>query len=476
MGVHERKELLAVILAAGKGTRMNSSLPKVLHRLRGRPLISYAVGLARAFAPSRILVVVGHRADLVRSALDGGNDLGFVVQEPQSGTGHALACCLPAIDGFAGTVLVLSGDVPGLGQEAIRGLLDARSAPGESPGGAAAPVALLTALLPDPRGYGRVLRDPDGRVAAIREQKDLAPGEEAVREANMGVYLFDADFLRREVPRLSSANAQKEYYLTDLVAAAAARGTPAAAWRLDDPGEAMGINTMAELSALEERMRSAHLTALMEAGVRVIDPAATYVDDTVRVEADAVLHPSVFLYGETVVGRGAVIHPGCVVTDSRIGEGCEVRPHSVIAGSVLEKGAVVGPFAHLRPGTVLREGAKVGNFVEVKKSTFGAGSKASHLTYVGDAIVGERVNIGAGTVTCNYDGWTKHRTVIEDGVFIGSGTMLVAPVTVGKGAIVGAGSTITRDVPADALAVARAPQENKDGWAARKRRGKEKRG
>jgi bifunctional UDP-N-acetylglucosamine pyrophosphorylase/glucosamine-1-phosphate N-acetyltransferase len=462
-------DLTVVVLAAGKGTRMKSALPKVLHGLRGRPLIAYSIGLARAFGPSRILVVVGHRAGLVRESLDGGADLGLVLQEPQQGTGHALACCLPAMEGFGGTVLVLSGDVPGLREETIRGLLDAHSAEG-------APVTLLSASLPDPRGYGRVLRDAAGRVSAIREQRDLAPGEEAVREANMGVYLFDADFLRRELPRLSTANAQKEYYLTDLVAAAAARGTPAAAWRLDDPGEAMGINTMAELSALEERMRSAHLTALMEAGVRVIDPAATYVDDSVRVEAGAVLHPSTFLYGETVVGRGAVIHPGCVVTDSRVGEGCELRPHSVIAGSVLGKGAVVGPFAHLRPGTVLREGAKVGNFVEVKKSVIGAGSKASHLTYVGDTEVGDGVNIGAGTVTCNYDGRAKHRTVIEDGVFIGSGTMLVAPVTVGTGAIVGAGSTITRDVPADALAVARAPQENKDGWAARKRRGKEKRG
>jgi bifunctional UDP-N-acetylglucosamine pyrophosphorylase/glucosamine-1-phosphate N-acetyltransferase len=470
MGSSPRTDLAVVILSAGKGTRMHSAVPKVLHCLRGRRLIDFPLALARSLRPARILLVLGHRADLVQAALGcgergggkEGGDISFVIQEPQSGTGHAVACCLPALEGHRGGVLVLSGDVPGLRRETVRSLLAARE-------GSGAPMAMLTAHLADPRGYGRVMRGRQGAPAAVREQKDLAPGEESVREANLGVYAFDAGFLRREIPLLSSLNAQKEYYLTDLVAAAAARGAPAVVCTPDDPREALGINTMAELFAREDAMRQDFLSQLMEAGVRIVDPSTAFVDETVRVAPDAVLHPVVFLRGGTVVERGAVIHPGCVITDSVIGEGCEVRPHSVITGSVLEKGASAGPFAHLRPGTRLAPGARVGNFVEIKKSVLGRESRAGHLSYIGDSQVGEGVNIGAGTVTCNYDGFAKHRTVIEDGVFIGSGTMLVAPVTVGRDAVTAAGSTITRDVPPGALGVARARQENREGFAARRR-------
>ncbi len=458
--------LAVVVLAAGKGTRMRSRLPKVLHPLRGRPLLGHVLALARSLAPQALLVVAGHGLAEVRGAM-GDDGVTWVEQVPQLGTGHAVAQCMPHLWGFAGTVLVLSGDVPLLTRGTVDSLLAAAARSG-------APVTLLSGVLDDPTGYGRVLRGQAGEVTGIREQKDLGPGEEAVREGNLGVYAFDAAFLRQEIPLLSPANAQGEYYLTDLVGAAARRGKAAQAVVAADPGEALGVNTRADLAAREATMREKKVRELMEAGVRVMDPAACYVDDGVTVEADAVLHPCVFLHGSTVVRAGAVVHPGCVVTDSTLGEGAELRPHSVANGAVLEAGATAGPFAHLRPGAVLRAGARVGNFVEVKKSVLEAGAKVNHLTYIGDAMVGEGTNVGAGTVTCNYDGFAKHPTVLGKGVFVGSGVLLVAPVTVGDGAIIGAGSTITRDVPADALAVGRARQENKQGWASRWRKGRER--
>jgi bifunctional UDP-N-acetylglucosamine pyrophosphorylase/glucosamine-1-phosphate N-acetyltransferase len=457
----DNSSVMTVILAAGKGTRMNSSRPKVLHQLRGRSLVYYTLDLARSISSDRILMVLGHEADMVRANVeDVYSGVEYVVQKPQLGTGHALLQCLLHLEGFQGKVLVLSGDVPTLTADALKYLLKAQI-------NNAAEMAVLTSFPPDPTGYGRIIRDQAGGTIAIREQKDLNPGEERIGEVNMGIYLFKAAFLVRELPLLTNDNAQGEYYLTDLVQAAVARGKTVSTFILKDPEEALGINSLLELSDMEKRMRDDTLRKLMEKGVRIIDPSTTYVDESVEVEADAVLHPMTFLYGATRIGSGTVIHPGAVVTDSVIGSNVQILPHSVINESRIDDGASVGPFARLRPGNHIGPNAKIGNFVEIKKTVLGEGSKVSHLTYVGDAHLGKNVNIGAGSVTCNYDGFSKHQTVIEDGVFVGSGTMMVAPVVLGSNSIVGAGSTITKDVPPDSLALGRARQEVKEGWARR---------
>lgn len=450
--------LMAIILAAGKGTRMGSTIPKVLHTLGGKPLLEHALSQARGVSASKTVVVLGHRADLVRFAVTDPEHCRMVIQEPQLGTGHALLQCLDLISDFSGTVLVLSGDVPLLRRETLTGLLTEHEK-------SRAAVTLLTSRLDNPSGYGRIIRDSSGKAVAIREQSDLADCEENIDEGNMGVYAFDSLFLKEELPRLDNENAQGEYYLTDLVLAASGTGRVVSTFLLDDPDQALGINTLAQLAAMEVVMRNEILDRLMDSGVRIMDPAATYVDETVRIEADVVLHPMTFLHGETSIASGSIIHPGAVIRDSVIGPNVEIKPYSVIENSIVEKGASVGPFAHLRPGTHLHEDSRIGNFVEVKNSTLGRGSKASHLTYIGDSQLGEGVNIGAGTVTCNYDGFSKHKTVIEDGVFIGSGTMLVAPVRVGKNSIVAAGSTITSDLPSNALGIARSKQTVKENWA-----------
>ena len=456
-----KPSLITVILAAGKGTRMNSSRPKVLQNLRGRSLTHYTLDLARSMSSDRILMILGHQADLVRADVQSAYPgIEYVVQEPQMGTGHALLQCLPQLKGFEGNVQVLSGDVPALTASTLKNLLQSQTSTG-------AEIAVLTSHPPDPTGYGRMIRNPAGDIVAIREQKDLNQGEGDIGEINTGVYIFDAGFLVRELPLLSDNNAQGEYYLTDLVEAAAAGGMTVSAFTLEDPDEALGINTLLELSAMEKRMRDDTLRKLMESGVRVVDPAVTYVDESVQVEADAVLHPMTFLYGTTRIGSGTVIHPGAVISNSIIGRDVEIFPHSVIEDSQILENTVIGPFARLRPGNSIGPRGKIGNFVEVKNSRLGEGSKVSHLTYIGDSQLGKNVNVGAGSVTCNYDGFSKHRTVLEDGVFVGSGTMMVAPVTLGSNSIVGAGSTITEDVPPDSLALGRARQEVKEGWAKR---------
>ncbi len=454
----QESPLMAVILAAGKGTRMNSKIPKVLHTLGGKQLIKHALSQAGEISADRILVVLGHRADLVEAAVKDLENCEIVIQEPQLGTGHALLQCLDLIRGFSGTVLVLSGDVPLLSRKNLEDLLKEHRK-------SSAAVTVMTSILGDPEGYGRIIRDGSGRAVAIREQRDLTEGQEKINEGNMGVYAFESRFLTEELPRLGNDNAQGEYYLTDLVLAASETGKTVSTCVIEDPAQAMGINTLAQLAAMEVVMKKEILAKLMDSGVRIIDPETTYVDETVRIESDVILHPMTFLYGKTRVGSGSVIHPGAVIKDSIIGPEVEVKPYSVIEKSIIDTGAVVGPFAHLRPETRLMEGSKIGNFVEVKKSTIGKGSKASHLTYIGDSQLGEGVNVGAGTVTCNYDGFSKHKTVLGDGVFIGSGTMLVAPVQVGKGAITAAGSTITSDLPPDSLGIARSKQTVKDDWA-----------
>jgi bifunctional UDP-N-acetylglucosamine pyrophosphorylase/glucosamine-1-phosphate N-acetyltransferase len=453
-----KKPLHVLILAAGKGTRMKSRTPKVMHPLLGRPMLAPVLDLALRLKAARRAVVVGSGGEEVASFLPAG-EFEIVRQKEQLGTGHAVARArrLLAADG---DLLVLSGDTPLLRAATIRRLLARHRKTG-------AAATLLTAEVGDPTGYGRIVRGRGRRLEAIVEEKDATTAQRALREVNTGVYCFDTRFLKGALRRIGKDNRQGEYYLTDVIAIAVAAGRPVAGVRAGDPDEILGINSRVDLARAEAILRGRKLESLMRAGVTVVDPATTWVEESVRVGADTTLLPGTFLEGETRVGRRCRIGPTARIRDSVIGPDVLVRDFCVIENAKIGPSCLVGPFAHLRPGSILDRGAKVGNFVEIKGSRIGRGSKISHLSYVGDAIVGRDVNVGAGTITCNYDGVRKWRTVIEDGVFVGSGTQLVAPLRIGRGSLVGAGSTITRDVPPGTLTLSRAPQENRGGRAAR---------
>ena len=455
-------DLYAVVLAAGLGKRMKSSLPKVLHPVAGRPLVYFPISAALQAGARSAVVVVGQGRDAVQSALQHtfGDKARFAVQDPQLGTGHAVMQALPSLPADASRVLIVYGDTPLLVVGDLQKLCEASLAAPESP------LALLTCEVPKPWGYGRILRNSDGRVIEIREERDLIDDRQrAVREVNPGMYCVRAAFLREALSRLTPTNAQGEYYLTDLVALAASAGgvvdVPG------DPSNLVGVNDRAQLAQADELMqaRVTHRLRLSGATVR----AGAAIDDTVQVAADVVLEPNVVLRGATSIEAGAHIDVGCVVTDSVIGAGAWLKPYSVVTCSRVGPRAQIGPFAHLRPESDIGEEAHVGNFVETKKTTMHRGAKANHLAYLGDGEIGEGANVGAGTIFCNYDGFQKHKTTIGKGAFIGSDSQLVAPVTVGDNAYVGTGSTITKDVPADALAIGRARQENKEGYAARLR-------
>jgi bifunctional UDP-N-acetylglucosamine pyrophosphorylase/glucosamine-1-phosphate N-acetyltransferase len=451
-----------VLLAAGKGTRMRSAVPKVLHRVAGAPLVEHVLTTAASQSPDSLVVVLGHEAEVVRAALSHRQGLTFVVQEPQRGTGDALLTTAPALERQHGTLLLLSGDVPLLRAETLTKLIAHHDATGSS-------ATVVTALVEDPRGYGRVLRDGQ-RIARIVEERDASPEERTVREINSGIYAFALDGLFDAVREIASVNAQGEYYLPDLVPILLARGRTVETLRVDDPDEVRGINSRAELEAVSHIIRRQKNESLMMAGVTIEDSATTYIDGDVLVGADTVIHPNVSLQGTTSIGAGCDIHSGVRIVDSQIGDGVTILDHCVITDSVLEQGARVGPFAHLRPGATLRERARVGNFVELKKTVLGAGSKSMHLAYLGDATIGQNVNVGAGTITCNYDGEKKHPTIIEDGAFIGTDSQLVAPVQIGKGAYVGSGTTVRENVPAGALAVSAGKQRNIDGWTQKRKK------
>jgi bifunctional UDP-N-acetylglucosamine pyrophosphorylase / glucosamine-1-phosphate N-acetyltransferase len=451
-----------VVLAAGKGTRMRSGLPKVLHRAAGLPLLDHVLRAAATLEPASVVIVVGHRADSVREALGKRLGLSFALQAPQLGTGHALLQAEQALTGASGTVVLLSGDVPLLRPATLRSLVERHQASG-------AAATVLTATVPAPDGYGRIVRDESGRIARIVEHKDATAAERALGEINSGIYAFDLAPLFDALRTIGSANAQGEYYLPDMVTIYRSRGLVVETLTLEDPREILGVNSRKELAEVATILRTAKNDDLMAAGVTIVDPASTFIDPDVTVGADTIIRPGVYLEGRTRIGAGCEIHSGVRIVDSTIEDGVVINNFCVIVESVIRQGARVGPFAHIRPQSDVGESAHVGNFVELKKTTMGRGSKANHLSYLGDATLGEKVNVGAGTITCNYDGAAKHPTVIEDGAFIGSDTQLVAPVRVGRGAYVAAGSSITKDVPADALAVARGKQVNKEGWAARKR-------
>jgi bifunctional UDP-N-acetylglucosamine pyrophosphorylase/glucosamine-1-phosphate N-acetyltransferase len=443
-------ELAVVILAAGKGTRMKSDLVKVLHPIAGSPMLSYSLDLARSLKPSRLVVVVGFQAELVQEKCKA-EDVAFAIQKEQLGTGHAVQTAQPALQGFRGTVLILSGDVPLLTVETTKDFLQAHQ-------DRQATLSVMTVELENPRGYGRVFRHADGSLLRITEDKDLKSGEEDVREINTGIYCVDADFLFSALAQVTPQNAQKEYYLTDIVARASAEKKRVFPFLAQDSLEVMGINTRVELARASQGMRRKIAERHMLEGVTLIDPETAYIDREVKIGRDTVIHPNCHLLGNTSLGVGCSIEPGCKIANTQVGNRVIIKASSVISECRIEDRVEVGPFAHLRPETLLREGSRIGNFVEVKKSVIGRGTKANHLTYIGDATLGEKINVGAGTITCNYDGQKKHPTVIEDGVFIGSNTALVAPVRIERNSVIGAGSTITKQVPPDTLAVARGKQ------------------
>ena len=445
--------LHVVILAAGQGTRMRSKLPKVLHPVAGKPMLGHVIDCARSLSPTRIHVVIGHGAELVREQL-AAEDIHWVLQTEQLGTGHAVAQALPGTEG-ADQVLVLYGDVPLLRVETLAQL--------SSQAGAQA-LGMLTVSLADPTGYGRILRNAAGEVQAIVEQKDASAEQLRIREGNTGIMALPGKHAARWLGSLSNQNAQGEYYLTDVVAMAVAEQIPVEVAHAGDEYEVLGANNRVQLAVLEAEYRRRQAERLMTEGVSLADPARIDVRGDVSVGRDISIDINVVLEGRVVIEDDVIIESNCVLRDCHIGAGSHIKAFSHIDGAELATGCDVGPYARLRPGTRLQAGAKIGNFVETKKADIGAGAKVNHLSYIGDAVVGPDVNIGAGTITCNYDGANKHLTTIEEGAFIGTNTALVAPVTIGARATTAAGSTITANVPADTLAVSRARQRNIDGW------------
>ncbi len=448
------------IMAAGKGTRLKSKHPKVLHEIGGQPILAHVIATAKKVVPAKdIFVIIGHEADRVREAM-AGTGVNFVLQVEQRGTGHALMVAREAIAGYD-QVIVLSGDAPLITAETIHKLSEFHRAQGAS-------MTLLSAELDDPFGYGRVLRK-GSEVKAIVEEKSATPQQKKIREINSGFYAFSGPALYKHIDALSTANPHGEYYLTDMAGLLNRARKKVVAIKTEDAGEVLGSNTRAEMMMLDARLRLAKCRELLEQGVTVFYPHTCVIDTDVEVGADTVIEPFVQLLGSTKIGADCRIRSYSVIKNSAIGDGVTVRPGTIMDESSVGTGAVIGPYSHLRPGSNVGEGAHVGNFVETKKIKLGKGSKANHLSYLGDAEIGEGVNIGAGTITCNYDGVNKHTTIIEDGVFVGSDSTLVAPIKIGHGAYVAAASCITEDVPADALAFGRARQSIKEGWARQKR-------
>jgi bifunctional UDP-N-acetylglucosamine pyrophosphorylase / glucosamine-1-phosphate N-acetyltransferase len=458
--------LAVAIMAAGKGTRLKSQLPKVLHEVGGKPLLEHVIRAAVHVVPAKdVYAIIGHEAERVRAAMQH-TGVNFVLQAEQRGTGHALMVAREALAGYD-DVIVLSGDAPLITAETVERLKNFHLAQ-------KAAMTLLSAELETPTGYGRVVRkNPHSAdVQAIVEEKVASAAQKEIKEINSGFYVFDAAQLYANIGKLSTDNAHAEYYLTDMAHVLRKGNRRVVVWKTENPSEVLGGNTRAELADIDEKMRLAKCRQLMAEGVTLFYPATCVIDADVEIGPDTVIEPYVQLLGTTKIGTGVRVRSYCVIKDSEIGDGVMVRPGCVMERSRIGAGAILGPFSHLRPESEIAEGAHVGNFVETKKIRLGKGSKANHLTYLGDAEIGAGVNIGAGTITCNYDGTHKHKTLIDDGVFIGSDSTLVAPVRVGKGAYVGAASCITDDVPPDALAIGRARQTVKQGWAKVKKVGK----
>jgi len=462
-GARSTPRTAIAIMAAGKGTRLKSKHPKVLHEVGGKPLLAHVIAAAAQVVPAQdVYAIVGHEAARVREAI-AGTDINFILQDPQRGTGHALMVAREALTAYD-QVIVLSGDAPLITPATITKLRDFHLSK-------KAAMTILTARLENPTGYGRIVRKKKSHdeVGSIVEEKSATAAQKKIKEINSGFYAFAARSLFGHIDELKTDNPHGEFYLTDMAAVLTRAKLRVVAVEAIDPSEILGSNTRSELVSLDQRMRMAKCHTLMTDGVTIFYPQTCVIDRDVEIGADTVLEPFVQILGNTHIGSDCRIRSYSVINDSIIGNGVLIRPGCVLDGAKVKAGAILGPYSHLRPGSEIGEGAHVGNFVETKKIRLGKGSKANHLTYLGDAEIGEGVNIGAGTITCNYDGTHKHNTVIEDGVFIGSDATLVAPVTIGKNAYVAAASCITDDVPAESLALGRARQIVKTGWAKRNR-------
>jgi bifunctional UDP-N-acetylglucosamine pyrophosphorylase / glucosamine-1-phosphate N-acetyltransferase len=455
-------DLNILIMAAGLGTRMKSRKAKVLHSIAGQPLINHVYQVALELEPRRVITIVGHQADQVKQTLVNHHDAiamkanderrpvpshpEFVLQAEQRGTGHAVIMAREALAGDQNRILILSGDVPLIKSETLKTLTavhrERKSA-----------ATVLTTRVSDPTGYGRIIRNGNGDFSHIVEHRDASLEELAIDEINSGIYCFESGLLFAALEKITPANAQGEYYLTDVLSVLRREEEAVSIFQYDQPEEVLGINNRVELAGAEKKIRRQKLDSLMRAGVTIIDPESTYIDAEVEIGPDTTIYPQAIIEGRTVIGENCTLGPGTHLINCRLGNEVTIRDHCLIADSFLDDQTTVGPFAHLRMGARLEQGATVGNFVEVKKSTLGKRTKSMHLTYLGDATIGNNVNIGAGTVTCNYDGKQKHPTIIEDNVKIGSDTMLVAPVKVGRGSVTGAGTVVTKDVPEDSLAV-----------------------
>lgn len=451
-----------IIMAAGKGKRMKSNLPKVLHNLAGKPILNYVLETVNQLEVKRKILIVGYKSNKIRELI--GDKIESVEQKEQLGTAHAVLITKKLLSGFKGDVLILSGDVPFLTVKTLKRLLKYHQDNNFC-------CTLLSAVLKKPKGYGRIIRDKKGEIKGIIEEADLSADRKKINEINSGIYCFNKEKLFQVLEKITTDNKQGEYYLTDTVKILLNEGLTIGNIIIKDYSEILGINNRSDLADASKKVNQKTLQDLMVQGVTIVDTNSTFIEQGVKIGQDSIIYPFTIIEKNTKIGKNCIIGPNSHLIDSRIEKGVKVWA-STIEDSNIEEEAKIGPYAHLRPGTVVKKGAKIGNFVEVKKSTIGEGSKASHLTYLGDTIIGKRVNIGAGTITCNYDGEKKNKTIIEDGVFIGSNNTLVAPVKLGKDSYTGAGSTITEDVPAGNLAIARSRQKNISGWRKKKKKDK----
>jgi bifunctional UDP-N-acetylglucosamine pyrophosphorylase/glucosamine-1-phosphate N-acetyltransferase len=456
------QELGVILLAAGQGTRMRSDLPKVVHPLGGKPLLLHALGTAQRLKPSRVAVIVGHGADRVRQACSG-SDVTWVIQDQQLGTGHAVLCARDAFEGFAGDIVILSGDVPLIRESTLRAMV-------EHHWRKQAAATLLTACLAQPTGYGRILRSGQGALTGIVEEKDASDGQREIREVNAGVYVASASFIFAALSGVKNNNRQGEYYLPDIVTVGLAQEKIIETVGVEDGREMMGVNTREELAFMEKNLRESINKKWMLAGVTLKDPDTTYIDVGVTIGKDTVIGPNTHLKGKTVIGERCQIDGSAFLTDMEIGDEVLLKFSVVMTGSRIDRGAIVGPFAHLRPGTHLESKVHIGNFVEAKAAHLGEGTKANHLTYLGDVTIGRDTNIGAGTITCNYDGFAKYKTTIGDRVQVGSDTTLVAPISLGDDVYVATASTVRHDVPAGALVFNEREERVREGWTEQKRK------
>lgn len=452
-----------IILGAGLGKRMRSGLAKVLHPVAGVPMILYPVEVAKQVSSERIIVVAGFQADKVKSILP--SDVEIVHQPGPKGTADAVKLAFDALGDYRGRVIVLCGDVPLITKETVVDLISSHQRKGAS-------ITVLTTEVDDPGGYGRILRNANGDIVRIVEDADADENIKSIREINTGIYVFETGFFKSILEEITPENMQKEFYLTDTIEIGRERGIRVYAYRTERVSDVIGVNTRVDLAYAETIMKKRINERHMLNGVTMIDPEATYIERDVVIGKDVVIYPGVVLQGHSVIGETTVIYSHSRIINSRIGRGVIIRDSSIIEDSIIEDGVQIGPFARLRPGTKVDRNARIGNFVELKKVTLGEGSKANHLTYLGDAEIGRDVNIGAGTITCNYDGWVKHKTAIGDRVFIGSDVQIVAPVKIGDDTFVAAGTTVTRDVPSGALAISRTEQKNKEGWVEKRRKKK----